>query len=349
MSTTRSQVWDHVCTVLMDTSDGKPVKEALRLHGCNNLHELLMMSEQDLNDLKFPDPDDTSRNIRLPVGQCRLVRAIQAFNSFLCFETASPTVDWLSLTTDDFDTFRITTYDPNIPITKFRRVSVHGNPGQATTYGNFAPGLSSPVTPKFSNFMRGVKRDKSHYKQFKLERYWDDWNRGFRATAKTHDMTEILDSSYVASSPDDQAVFAAKQTFMYSVFEEHLQTDMGKTLVRSYESDSNAQKIYAELCSHMKSSAAGKLAASELLREITGTQMHTAKWNGTKRSFILNWKDKVREYNAIASGSQKLAPEFLKAMLQNMVRGVSSLNQIKIQEQFDITKGNSAMIFDDYL
>ena len=197
--------------------------------------------------------------------------------------------------------------------------------------------MVSPVTPKFTSFMRGVKRDKSHYKPYKLERYWDDWNHGFRATAKTHDMMDIIDPTYVPLNTDDSAVFEAKQLFMYSVFKEHLQTDVGKTLVRTFELQSDAQEIYKSLCSHMKNSASGTLAVSNLLREITITQMHQARWTGSKRSFILNWKDKVREYNAVVAKEQCLSPEFLKVLLQNVVRGVTSLNQLKVQEQFDIT------------
>jgi hypothetical protein len=86
-------------------------------------------------------------------------------------------------------------------------------------------------------------------KKLRRRHYWDDWNRGFRATAKTHDMMEVLDPTYVPTNTDDIALFEAKQTFMYSVFEEHLQTDMGKTLVCTHELMLDAQKIYGELCS----------------------------------------------------------------------------------------------------
>jgi hypothetical protein len=164
--------------------------------------------------------------------------------------------------------------------------------------------------------MRGVKRDKSHYKAFKRERYWDDWNRGFRATAKMYNMMELLNPTYVpATNTDGIALFEANQTFMYSVFEEHLQTDMGKTLVRTHKLMSDAQKIYGGLCSHMKNSASGTLAAANLLSEITNIRMHKARWTGSKRSFILNWKDKVREYTLVVAKPEQLSSDFLKVLL----------------------------------
>lgn len=216
----------------------------------------MLTSEENLNNLKYPNPSDATKTIHLPVGNCCLICAIQAYNSFLCFENNSPIIDWILVTLDDFNTFQISVYDPNMLIMKFWRISVHGTPGHAIT-GNVRLNLSSPSTPKFLNFMQGVKWNKIHYKPFKLECYWDDWNYRFWAIAKTHDMTGILDSSYTASTLDDRA---------YSIFEEHQQMDMGKTLVCQYESKSDAQKIYEELCKHMKLSAAGTLATSKLLQ-----------------------------------------------------------------------------------
>ena len=136
---------------------------------------------------------------------------------------------------------------------------------------------------------------------------------------------------------------------MYSVFEEHLKTDMGMTLVRKYENTNDAQSIYVELSEHMKNSAAGTITASALLQQITGTQMHNAKWSGTRRAFVLAWNDKIREYNGLVDPSQQLGSAILKTMLQNMVIGIKDLNNIKLQEQFDITRGNPPLSYAKYL
>jgi hypothetical protein len=100
----------------------------------------------------------------------------------------------------------------------------------------------------------------------------------------------------------------------------------------------------------MKNSASGTLAAANLLSDITNIRMHTARWTGSsKRSFILNWKDKVREYNLVVSKPEQLSSDFLKVLLQNMVPGENGLNQLKIQEQFDIMKGGKPVSFDNYM
>jgi hypothetical protein len=187
MSQTHSQTWDHVCSVLLQSAVGSPIREALRLAGILSIPNLIMQAkESNLDDLEYPDPNDTTLVLPLPVGQRRKVRAIQEYNLYLCLVNSSPIVTWSTLTLDDFDNFRITVYKPDQPITKFQHISIHGGNQATVLHGTAGPNVNSQVTPKFTSFMRGVKRDKPHYKAFKLERYWDDWNRGFRATAKTH-------------------------------------------------------------------------------------------------------------------------------------------------------------------
>ena len=197
MSTTRSQTWEHVLSNLLQAPEDHPIRAALQRSGLSSIPDLMQAREADLDELSYPDPADGTKVIMLPVGSRRKVRAIQAYNSYLCFVNDSPIVDWVKLTLDDFDTFRITAYEPDQPITKFQRISIHGTSPTTIHTGTPGSNVNSPVTPKFTNFMRGVKRDKSHYKPYKLERYWDDWNHGFRATAKTHDMMEVLDSTYI--------------------------------------------------------------------------------------------------------------------------------------------------------
>ena len=51
-------------------------------------------------------------------------------------------------------------------------------------------------------------------------------------TAQSHGCEEILDPSYKPSTSEENNLFIEKQKFFYSVFQECLQTDMGKHYVR---------------------------------------------------------------------------------------------------------------------
>ena len=70
--------------------------------------------------------------------------------------------------------------------------------------------------------------------------------------AKTHECNEVLDPNYTPhSEPEEQELFEAKQTFMFSVFNANLQTDMGKTIVRRHLANTDAQSVWKELSEHI--------------------------------------------------------------------------------------------------
>ena len=266
--TTRAQVWAHIKGNVLALPDDHPVFLALDEAGVQTFSDLASLQDEAIFDLQYTEPTNSTR-ITLPVGHKSLLRALIAVYHFMCHTQTTNAIDWITVDTNDFDTFRVSGYEPNAPLRPYSSINLNST-GRITPAG--APrssmggnNVTSNTPSKASNFKKGVKRDKSHYKDFKHERYWDVWNRGFRATAKTHDLANILDNRYIPISQEDCDLFDEQQIFMYAVLEEHLLTDMGKTLVRKYEHSSNAQSIYAELAAHMKNSAAGTIAASTLL------------------------------------------------------------------------------------
>ena len=55
----------------------------------------------------------------------------------------------------------------------------------------------------------------------------------------------------------EKDLFEAKQIFLFSVFDKHLLTDTGKTIVRKYIHTTDAQSVWKEFQDHMKSSSKG--------------------------------------------------------------------------------------------
>ena len=83
-------------------------------------------------------------------------------------------------------------------------------------------------------------------------------SRSLFIVAKSHECNEVLDPTYIpGSEPDQQELFEAKQTFMFSVFNANLQTDMGKTIVRRHLNTADAQSVWRELREHMRTSSKG--------------------------------------------------------------------------------------------
>jgi len=61
------------------------------------------------------------------------------------------------------------------------------------------------------------------------------------------DVSDVFNPLYKPAT-GDKDIFEAKQRYMYAVFERVLQMDKGKALMKSYESTTNAQKIFNDLC-----------------------------------------------------------------------------------------------------
>ena len=74
--------------------------------------------------------------------------------------------------------------------------------------------------------------------------------------AKSHKCNKVLDPTYTpGSEPEPKELFEVKQTFMFSVFNANLQTDMGKTIVRRHLTTTAAQAVWRELSEHMRTSS----------------------------------------------------------------------------------------------
>jgi hypothetical protein len=69
------------------------------------------------------------------------------------------------------------------------------------------------------------------YPDLKQDKGWDNWNRGTTSQARAQDVSEVLDSAYAPTYLIDKALFDEKQKFVYTIFEKHLLSNKGKTLV----------------------------------------------------------------------------------------------------------------------
>ena len=105
--------------------------------------------------------------------------------------------------------------------------------------------VKSPMHLELASFTKSIKREASAYSTLIDERCFDKFLRNLFITAKSHDVSEILDHTYTPGpSPEEQELFETKKVFMYKVFNEILLTDMGRTKVRKYLKTTDAQRIF---------------------------------------------------------------------------------------------------------
>ena len=92
----------------------------------------------------------------------------------------------------------------------------------------------------------------------KDEHFFDKFQRDLFITAKSHDVSEILDLTFTPGpSPEEKELFETRQVFMYKVFNEASLTDMGRTKVRKYLEATDAQAVWKEYSEYMTTSSKG--------------------------------------------------------------------------------------------
>ena len=93
---------------------------------------------------------------------------------------------------------------------------------------------------ELASFKKIIKREASAYSISKDEHFFDIFQRDLFITAKSHDVSEILDPTFTPGpSPEGKEMFEAKQVFIDKV----LLTDMGRTKVRKYVKSTDAQAV----------------------------------------------------------------------------------------------------------
>ena len=70
-----------------------------------------------------------------------------------------------------------------------------------------------------SDFLKGIKRDITHFKELKVPKHWDEWQCSMVALARGQGVDEVLNPAYTPSGSEAQLLFQEKQKDMYSVFE----------------------------------------------------------------------------------------------------------------------------------
>ena len=186
-------------------------------------------------------------------------------------------------------------------------------------------------------FKKGIKREIASYPSLKDERYFDGFNRSLFIVAKTHECNGVLDPNYTPSSePEEKELFEAKQTFMFSVFNANLQTDMGKTIVRRHLANTDAQAVWKELSEHMRTSSKGASEKRRLSQYVTNTVLDD-NFKGTTEQFVLHFNEQFRQLEEISEDSERLPPTVKLTLLQTAVRSINDLRIVETLDEFQST------------
>ena len=200
---------------------------------------------------------------------------------------------------------------------------------------------------KLVSFKKGITREETAYPTHKDERYFDGFRRSLYITAKSHDCEQVLDLDYTPTTTEKD-LFEAKQIFMFSLFNKHLLTDMGETIVRKYVDTTDAQLAWKDFQEHMKYSSKGASEKRRLTQYVTNTILDD-NYKGTTEQLVLHFNEQFRQLEEISYPSEHFPPQIKLQLLQNVVRPIDDLRIVETLDEYQsITTGygrSSSLIF----
>ena len=138
---------------------------------------------------------------------------------------------------------------------------------------------------------------------------------------------------------------------MFSVFNANLQTDMGKTIVRRYFANTDAQAVWKELIEHMRTSSKGASEKRRLTQYVSNTVLDD-NLKGTTEQFVLHFNEQFRQLEEISEDSEKLPPTVKLTLLPTAVRSINDLRIVETLDEFQNTTyghgSSTSLSYDTY-
>ena len=297
-------LWEHSLTTLLGcdpaSDPGIALRQWVHFQGAHNILDLLSWDQEELKAVPAQQVyslDDHGQGLYLTTNQikqmCGLITYMKHVFAVYNYDIDPRDDPFHPFTPDEWSqqtSTMLRTYfiqnppDPNGP-----------EPVPSGPISSSRPTGYSPVAIELMGFKKGIKREIAVYPSLKDERYFDGFTRSLFIVAKTHECNEVLGPTYTpGSEPEEQELFEAQQTFMFSVFNANLQTDMGKTIVRRHLANTDAQSVWKELSEHMRTSSKGASEKRRLTQYVTNTVLDD-NFKCTTEQFVLHFNEQFRQ------------------------------------------------------
>ena len=311
-----STQWEHSPTNLLGhdptTEPGIALRQWVHHQGVENHLDLLSWEEEEVKanpTQQVFSLDDHGQGSYLRTNQTKQICGLITYKKHVFSEYMSEGVR-----TDPFHIFsseewsRQTSTMMRTFLVQHLPTPIGPQPVISEPISSSRPAAYSPEALELMSFKKGIKREITAYPSLKDERYFDGFKRSLFIVAKTHKCSEVLDPNYTpGSEPEEEELFEAKQTFMFSVFNTNLQTDMGKTIVRRHLASTDAQAVWKELSEHMRTSSKGASEKRRLTQYVTNTVLDD-NFKGTTEQFVLHFNEQFRQLENISEDDERLPP-----------------------------------------
>ena len=174
-------------------------KQALNYAGVRSIDDLFTMEVELFSQLTYKVGTEKESLRLLDVSK---LRKIGPFHDALCDREnvfAFSVYQWETVDSNDWREYCMNT-----------KIFTGGSKPSSTT-------KAAPTTLR-DNFAKSIKKDPEAYPAFKEARFWDTWNRELHSKAHLHDLSNVLDFSYLPDTVEEHEFFELQKRFMYSVF-----------------------------------------------------------------------------------------------------------------------------------
>ncbi len=314
-----------VLTASLFEDDDEYIYKILIHNRFNGADDIVQTTEERLETLKDEKGEDIAPNS---------FGLLRSFRNYTHHAVANgETADHTFYQNIDPDTFDIFCTGPH------NTTSTELQAAAATTRAT-----TSRTSDAVRDFQRGIKRDPSVFPTFKDDGKWDHFNRKLEAQCQSQGVANVLDSSYVPHTDEAKQLFQLQQEYVYAIFVDKLQTDTSQEIVRMYQDQSDAQKIYAALVDNYTKQTQAKLDSKSLFQYLSTSKVD--EWKGPTHSYIVHWLEQVRLFHTIAPG--KIGDEQLRVLLQTAVESIEFLANVGIQAEINDVRDGNITTWDQY-
>jgi hypothetical protein len=265
MTATRRQLAERLIRDVFDVGIGSNLEKALVENGMMDPLSWLACDDTVFQNMEFTDAGGITKRLR--IGDYLPICIMRAMVFYKRAHGEPSMYDGTEILQQEFDDFFgsnecISIMVPSLPVT----------------------GIMSTVHTEFATFRKDMKRDAVLYPVITQDAQWDTWNCSLVSIARAQAIEHVLDSTYVPVLPDEIALFAEQQMYMYSVFQRALQTDKGKAIVRSHEAMYDAQTVYKEMHEYCSKSTKAVFGSSTMQSYTSSVRVGDGSWSASAQS-----------------------------------------------------------------
>ena len=335
----------HLFDTVLQLSATDVLYDVFRSNNFTCIEDIISIKDEGFEKLQFIDKNNKKISPLEPL--VLRLRVVKAFYYHLKEKHSLEIIDWEDesvVTSEIFDDFRVSIYDPSAPTKPGTPVSLNRN--QSNTTDQLPQ--SKPAKSLAAEFRRGIKREKSAYSVLKDERIWNSWKRKTIATMNAHGCQNIANPNYKPQTLDETLLLREQNNFMYDVFATILQTTMGAHYVTVHEDNRDAQLVWKDYSTYMKTSTSADIQIEELMTSLTSLRL-SQNYRGTTQKFLIDWLDQMMQFEKLTPLEAHFSPTQKKALLQNAVQEFKAFTQVKTQEQIEIARGHGPLLFNQYV